>query len=156
SMEEKQLIETFASSAALALKNRRWIRTRREVDREIIATLDQEKLLKVILQRAVQNTRADRAEIRLFDPVTNQLVVRAQHPVDAGRAESVECGLSRWVAENRSAALIDDVRNDPRTAAETACTGTRLGVPLRAADHEVVGVVIIENRRSGTFDEAHL
>ena len=42
--DEKQIIDILAASAAIAIKNQRWMSVLSELDREIITTLDQKKL----------------------------------------------------------------------------------------------------------------
>jgi hypothetical protein len=65
--EEKQTIEILSSAAAIAIKNQRWLSILGDIDREIITTFDQGKLLKLIARKSAQITAADMAEIRLVD-----------------------------------------------------------------------------------------
>lgn len=59
SHEEKQIINSLVSSAASAIKNQRWLQTLDSIEREIITTLERQKVWEIIVQKAVQNTGAD-------------------------------------------------------------------------------------------------
>ncbi|BAZ69464.1 MAG: GAF domain-containing protein [Pelatocladus maniniholoensis HA4357-MV3] len=161
SKEEIQIIDSLAASAAIAIKNQRWLQTLGDIDREIITTLDQEELLRLIVQRAVQITGADLGIIRHLDPISQKLVAQTRHPAD----EPVELnltsikmdeGVAGWVARHRQPALVDDVRTDSRYKAYFVNTLSELCVPLLDQDGRVVGVLNVESRKTNAFDQRDL
>jgi signal transduction histidine kinase len=158
SKEEKQLIETLSSSASIAIKNRRLMETVVTIDREIITTLDLDKLLKLIVAKAVQITDADVGDIRIFDPLNNLLEVKYRIPEKApvnqtlARIE-VGQGITGWVAQHKQPALIEDVRTDERFNAYHPRTLSELCVPLLDKDGALLGVLNMESRSLNDFDD---
>ena len=63
SKDEQKVIETLASAAANAIKNQRslqsWLDTLSDIERELITTLEEEKLLSKIVKQAVEKIEAD-------------------------------------------------------------------------------------------------
>jgi signal transduction histidine kinase len=129
------------------------------VEREIIVTADQAKLLNLITERAVQITTADRGEIRLLDPITDELVSKARFVIDSTKeqpqCESVDETLGRWVADQGRSILVGDLTADRRTAAGAHSSGAVLSVPLVARDRQVIGVLTMASHRSHAFEQQH-
>lgn len=156
--DEKQIIETLASSAAIAIKNRRLLHTLSTIDREIVTTLDLEKLIKLIVRRAVQLTDADVGDIRFFDPIREVLIIQARIPesemVDQQFAHMpIGEGITGWVASHKQSVLVDDVRKDDRFKAYFRGTLSELCVPLLDKDRQLLGVLNMESRDPGDFDQ---
>jgi GAF domain-containing protein len=161
SNEEKQLINSLASSAASAIKNQRWLQTLDTIEREIITTLDRKKLLELIVQKAVQNTGADVGFISTLEPTSHELIVQARYPAN----EPVETalthiklgeGVSGWVAMHRKAELVNDVEADPRYKAYFVNSRSELCVPLLDKDCRVRGVLNVESRQRAKFKQRDL
>lgn len=160
SEDEKKMIETLASSAAIAIKNQRWLATLNDVDRKIITTLDQKELLKLIVQRAVQICGADVGNIRLLDPSQQELVTKAKYAVNRfidliERRNSIYEGITGWVARNRQSALVNNVQTDPRYQAYFPNIHSELCVPLLDKDKHLLGVLNVESQYISAFNQRH-
>jgi GAF domain-containing protein len=163
--EERKLIETLASSAAIAIKNQRWLTARSEIDRKLITTLDRNELLNLIVGQAVTLTGADLGTIRLLDPDPSQemLVTQAKYPKDAVIDESrirtsINEGITGWVAKHRKSALVDDVESDQWKEYYQASfpnIRSELCVPLLDKDGHLLGVLNVESHQKSAFDEKH-
>jgi signal transduction histidine kinase len=163
--EKKQIIETLASSAAIAIKNQRWLKVRSEIDRKIITTLDRNELLNLIVERAVMLTGADLSTIRLLDPDPSQemLVTQAKYPKDSLIDESrirtsINEGITGWVARHRQSALVEDVKSVQWEKYYRACCPnicSELCVPLLDKDGYLLGVLNVESPQIRAFDEKH-
>jgi len=158
--EEKQIVETLAASAAIAIKNQRWLDTVGTIDREIITTLDQDEILQSILQRAVQIATADLGEICLLDPIGQDLIVKARHP-DSAKINriweriGIDEGICGRVARNRQSSLVNDVHRDPDYKSYLENGRSELCVPLLDKDGRVLGVLNVESCRAKAFTKRH-
>lgn len=163
SEDEKKVIETLASSAAIAIHNQRWLTARSEINRQIITTLDHEKLLNLIVQQAVKITGADVGVISLFDPGEQKLAAKAKYLVknikldssDRRDSISIDEGITGWVAKYRQSALVNNVQTDNRYQAYFADIHSELCVPLLDKDSNVFGVLNVESRRISAFNQIH-
>ncbi|MEH2246322.1 pentapeptide repeat-containing protein [Nostoc sp.] len=161
SNEEQEIINSIASSAASAIKNQRWLQTLDNIEREIITTLDREKLLDLIVQKAVQNTGADIGVISILEPISQELVAQAKYPVNEP-IESISThlkmgeGITGWVAMYRKAALVDDVETDHRYKHYFAHSRSELCVPLLDKDCRIRGVLNVESRQRAKFKQRDL
>ena len=161
SNDEKQIIETLASSAAIAIKNQRWMTTLSDIESEIITTLDQEKLLQLIVQRAVQITGADVGDILRLDSTKKEVVIETRHPPDFkilnpdnSRLKLGE-GITGWVAKHNQAVIVDDVNRDERYKLYYENIQSELCVPL--VDQEnVLGVLNVESQTKKAFTQRDL
>lgn len=159
--EEKHLIDILASSAAISVKNQRWLSTISEIDREIISTLDQSKLLTLIAQKSVQITVADIGEIRLLDLGAEELVMLARYPENAPVDEkwnrtSIKGegqGITGWVAVNRQSRIVDDALEDPIYVSFFPGARSELCVPLLDKDAGLLGVLNVESKSAHAFSE---
>jgi signal transduction histidine kinase len=161
SIEERKIIDTLASSAANAIKSQRWLQTLGDIDHEIITTLDQETLLKLIVQRAVQITGGDLGVIRRLEPDSQELVALTHHPANEPVADAwtrirFEEGVAGWVAQHRQSVLVNNVRHDERYKAYFANAYSELCVPLLDQNAGVLGVLSVESRRQGAFRQRDL
>jgi signal transduction histidine kinase len=91
SEDDKQNINTLASSAATAIKSQRWIKTLSDIDKEIITTLEPHKLVELIIQRAVEITDADLGAILLRQDSFNLELIE----------QGVYAAVNHSVPENR-------------------------------------------------------
>ncbi|MDZ7956512.1 MAG: GAF domain-containing protein [Aulosira sp. DedQUE10] len=163
--EDKKIIEILASSAAIAIKNQRWLTTRSEIDRKIITTLDRNELLNLIVEQAVKLTGADLGNIRLLDldPSQEMLITQAKYPenteIDPIRINtSINVGITGWVARHRKSALVDDVRGNEWKKYYIVCDPnvlSELCTPLLDKDNNFLGVLNMESRQIRAFDEKH-
>lgn len=158
SEQEKQIIDIFASSAAIAIKNQRWLEVLREVDREIIATLDQNELLKRIARKVAQVSAAEFGEICLLDLSTQELVIEAIYPENAPINKQLHRfndgeGITGWVAKNRQSKLVPDTKLEPLYQSFFNNTRSELCVPLLDKDRGLLGLLNVESTRVNAFDK---
>ena len=155
---EKNIIDTLASSAAIAIKNKRLLQALSAGDREIITTLDLEDVLSLIVKRAVRVTGADVGELRQLDIFNQELVVQSRYPtgvsVDPTRARiKIGEGITGKVAAHRRSAIIDDVQADPRYQAYFADIRSALCVPLLDKGLQILGVLTVGSWKEGSFNK---
>jgi GAF domain-containing protein len=155
---EKKIIDTLASSAAIAIKNRRLLEALSAGSREIITTLDLEKVLNLIVQRAVQITRAEVGEIRRLDLINQELVVKARHPtnvpIDVIRSRiKVGEGITGAVAADKQSVLVIDLESDFRYQAYFADIRSALCVPLLDGERRILGTLTVGSKKRGAFNK---
>lgn len=159
SLEEKQVIETLASSAAIAIQNQRWLSALHEIDRKIINAANQREVLKLIMRKAIQMTGADIADIRLLDPISEKLLMEVWHPEIDSRAPEIQLqlnqGITGRVAQEHKSILENKVKNNPDYVSCFEPSGSELCVPL-LAEHQVLGVLNLESYQTNAFEERHL
>ncbi|NET38687.1 MAG: GAF domain-containing protein [Cyanothece sp. SIO1E1] len=160
SNEEKQIIDILAASAAIAIKNQRWLLVLSELDREIITTLDQKKLLELIAVKAVEITAADLGEIYLLDVSSEEIVIQARYPGDVlttnrwnrTSLRGTVDGIIGWVARYQETKLLHDVKLEPLYRSCLSDARSELCVPLLDKNRGLVGVLNVESRRLDAFD----
>jgi signal transduction histidine kinase len=163
SKEEKRIIDTLVASAAIAIKNQRWLQILSDIDHEIITTLEPEKLLDLIVRRAVQITGADFGLIRRPEPISQDLIAQAKHPGNEPTDQAWERikmgeGVAGWVAEHRKSELVKNVVDDQRYVPYFTNTISELCVPLLEKDGDdggLIGVLAVESRKK-TFTQRDL
>jgi GAF domain-containing protein len=151
--EEKRIIDTLASSAAITIRNRRLLETLNE----ILTTLDQEKVLELIVKRAVEITGADLGAILLLDPIKQELVAKVSYAVNsridpAWTPVKIGEGIVGWVALHGQTALVSDVQADYRYNPDSSNVGSQLCVPLLNRDHRILGVHTVRSSQTATFN----
>ncbi|GAB1543113.1 hypothetical protein NUACC21_57870 [Scytonema sp. NUACC21] len=161
SEDEKKIIETLASSAAIAIRNHRWLKSREEINRLIITTIDREKLLRFITQEALKITGADVAGIYLFDSSKQEPFTKFEYDPNNIKINSLEKririnqGIIGWVIENRKSALVKDVQKDERYFSVFDKISSELCVPLLDEEERVFGVLNVESQRIAAFNQIH-
>ena len=164
SKDEQDLIETLASSAAYAIQNLRWLQSSfdalSDIERELITTLEEDKLLSLIIQRAVEKTEADFGSIRLLLRNNRELETRAHYPKDTFRnvliPTSIEEGITGWVAKNGKPQIVDDICEDSRYMLDADNMRSDLCVPLLDKQERLIGVLNVESTKIGAFDNRDL
>lgn len=133
-----------------------------EIDLEITKTLDLETLLQTILEIITKQIPTDDASILLFNPETRMLETKAAlgphaefrlaHSVPLDQLE----GITRWVFENKSPVLVDNVSTDPNWRDKYIPTVegalSVMDVPLLFED-ECIGVINFETPEEAAFTE---
>ncbi|HMO58927.1 MAG TPA: GAF domain-containing protein, partial [Roseiflexaceae bacterium] len=131
---------------------------------EISSTLDEDLLLQSSLTALAQIIGVSHGSIMLVDRETDQLVGRAAlgDRVDIGYTRfPIGQGIVGWVAQQRKAAVINDVASDPRWQPppdddqEHKRVGSMIALPL-VAHHEVQGVLMLSHAEPGFFLEQHI
>lgn len=168
-----QLIETLAGQAVLAVQKAkefdekvRALREERrlgkdkealvELAKELTRSLDVDQLLALILQKAVEETRADAGVLVLVDPKQGDLIVRAELPRPMprlGRRLPSGQGILGRVLETGEKVNAPDVHAAPwRGIYVDVVPGTRseLAWPLKRGE-EVIGVLDVESTQPAFF-----
>ncbi|MBI4252389.1 MAG: GAF domain-containing protein, partial [Candidatus Tectomicrobia bacterium] len=123
------LLTSIAQHIGLAIRNAALYRTAEErasrlsvlneVNREISENIELDEVLESIARAATTLLRAEHARIFMLGPDGQNLVLKAHHgsiPWPRERSTTLPPGvsLSSWVFENNQAALVADLRADPR------------------------------------------
>jgi signal transduction histidine kinase len=156
---ERKLIETLASTAAVAIKNGRLLGVFQDTDHAIIVSPDVDQVLDWVVRRSAQFSRAEYTEIRLFDPNRQLQVARCRFPADGadeGRPErDAQRAIEDWVLRNRQPALVKDYRSDERCWGATAAAGSECCVPLMLDQERVIGTLRVASHLTGAFQPRH-
>jgi signal transduction histidine kinase len=133
------------------------------IDVALTSSLQLERVLNLILEKAVYLVGAEHGSLRLFNPETGELVLKA-YLGEGWTAEirsyafPVGHGITGWVAENRQPYLCADAHRDPRNVVlfEDMCSGVAVPLligPAEGASHEeLLGVLLLESARRNAFD----
>ncbi|MEO1560670.1 MAG: GAF domain-containing protein, partial [Cyanobacteria bacterium J06632_19] len=164
SKDEQDLIETLASSAAYAIKNQRWLQSSfdalSDIERELITTLEEDKLLNKIVERAVEKIKADFGSIRLLLPNNRELETKAFYPSNTPRQvlqrTNIEQGITGWVAKNRQPAIVNDIQQDPRFLGDVENVRSELCLPLLDKKEHLIGVLNVESHQVNAFEPKDL
>lgn len=130
-----------------------------EVGKRISSSLDLQEVLHAIVEAVREVVPCDHAAVFLLDQDKGEL----RYAVYQGIAEQVPSdfrlkvgqGLVGWVAITGQPVLIKDVRNDSRYLRFYEDSRSELDVPIKRGDR-VLGVISLESRRRGAFDQHHL
>ncbi|MFW6192721.1 MAG: GAF domain-containing protein, partial [Gemmatimonadota bacterium] len=113
-----------------------------------------------VLDRAQELIGFEHCALMLHDRSAGELTVERVRGygdrVDEilGMTIAVGDGISGWAAEQRAAARVGDVRDDPRYIQGLPEARSNLAVPL-VVGNEVAGVINVESERTSAFTEEH-
>ncbi|MDF1512303.1 MAG: GAF domain-containing protein [Anaerolineae bacterium] len=153
---------------AEALEGLRLQRDRSEVlyhiASELVASLDMDRVLSQTLSMLQRAVRATRSSVILLDNNTGQLFYRAAightEPIShGGRLAPLnrEQGIVGWVLQNRQAVIIADAREDPRCDFDPELNiASLIAVPILGGTREALGVILLQSRLLGVFDDPQL
>jgi NtrC-family two-component system sensor histidine kinase KinB len=164
--DEIELLQTYASQAALAVSNAR-LHARTDmalarrahqlsmleaVGRELAAAISSDRLFDLIVDYALEFTNSPWGNLRLFDPTSNQMVTRVAHgysnelpPLPA------EKGIVGRAFRSCRVINVGDVRKDPDHVSFThGLSRSQLSVPL-IHQERVLGVLTVESTRENAF-----
>jgi signal transduction histidine kinase len=159
SLQEKQILKTLASNAAIAIKKRRVFATIAEEIREILTTVDMKKLLRLVVKRAVKITGGDVGNIRLLEgPNLDDLVAHARFPDDEPVIEAARCvklgaGHIGKVAREKAARIVRDIQDHPDYEPYFRNLRSGIYVPLLDGDKNLLGVLATGSRTPSKFEE---
>ncbi|MFQ6101417.1 MAG: GAF domain-containing protein [Anaerolineae bacterium] len=165
--EERKVLETFANYAAIAIQNARlfergerrrmqgWLDLR-EIDTAISTGQELREILHLILEKALELTRAQAGCVLRLDEDSGCFELRASHGLpDRETAEFGSrngCWVARQVAETRKPLLVA-VRDLPAELRQViGKAGTELAVPM-LRDGQVVGVISVRSEEEAAFSE---
>ncbi len=158
-IKDKEVIDILLSAAVIAIKNRRLLKTLRAITHEIITTLNVDKLLQLIVTKAVTITGADTGELRCIrDPISQDLVVQAIYPENEPvnsewSTIKIGEGVQGRVAENKRGALINDVRLEDAYKLYFQSPRSILSVPLLNGGGRVLGVLTVGSKNDKGFNQ---
>ena len=128
-----------------------------EVTRKLAAPFDLDTMLTEVVDAARNILNADRGSVFLYDPASDELVVRVATELGSFRIPA-DKGIVGECAKTRTLINVPDCYADPRfnrdidkrTGYRTRCM---LTLPLIGYEDSLIGVLQILNRKDGTFDE---
>jgi signal transduction histidine kinase len=133
------------------------------IDMALTSSLDLDRVLDLILEKAVGLVGAEHGSLRLLNPETGDLALKAY--LGEGWTPEVRAytfrlgqGITGWVAEHRQAYLYADAHHDPQNIVLFEQMHSGVAVPLltgpggeRERD-EPLGVLLLESTRPAAFD----
>lgn len=133
---------------------------------EVSSSLDLDRALNRTLSLLNDAVRAEQGTIMLVSADDNLLHYRAGYGYLTGKSSAEERrltlkigeGLAGWVVEHREAALVDDVRKDPRWMASSYASRehrSAIVAPLSVGD-DVIGVLMVFSRTPAYFSPESL
>jgi signal transduction histidine kinase len=165
------LLQSLADMAAsVAQQNERLarmttqFRTLHTIDVALTSSLELERVLDMILEKAAELVGAEHGSLRQLDPESGKLVLRAHYgkgwtPEKLAYTPRIGQGIARWVAENRRPYLSPDVRHDPLNVVLFEDMRSSISVPLQygledpAKPDSLLGVLLLESSRVAAFDK---
>lgn len=126
-----------------------------KITRDMVATIDLDELLGLIISGSMKLLEAERATLFLYDEATDELFSRIAHGAEEIRMPA-DAGIAGAVARGKQVLNIPDAYADERFNREVdRKTGFRtrnmLAVPLLDHNGQLVGVLEVLNRRGGGF-----
>jgi len=155
-VEQQDLIQLFASQAAVAIHNAQLFQQRetlQRIARDITSVLDGDTLLQRTLERSLELLNCEFGSISVFNSVSNSLQFRYA----VGKASNLSVhlgeGLIGTAAKTRKPVRVPDVSQDHRYISHVAETRSELDVPMLVGKR-LIGVLNAESRRLNAFSGA--
>ncbi len=171
---DEKLLTALAAQAAIVIENAylyemtaqalsqrvEELTTTAEIVHELTAaSLDLERVIDLMLDRATQATRAEYGLVALCDEEKGGLFLLSQRGYPPGALEPyrhepwpVERGVVGRVVKTGTVALVPDVSQDPDYAGIMEQARSQLAVPI-LREGEVIGVLSLESSRLAGFGE---
>lgn len=162
------LLRAIAEQASVALEATHLYETQRrravqlqtvsEVMGNILSILDLDDLLAEVVHLVRERFGYGHVHIFTLDDAGEQVILSAgtdpQNPFWQARGGRLPLdeGLVGWVARQGEAAIVGDIRQDPRFLSDHADVLSEMAVPLRVSG-EVVGVLDVQSEQMEAFDE---
>ncbi len=174
--EEIRLAQALTSQAAIALRNAQLFSLTDErlhkrieelsglqrVSQELNSTLDQNRVLRLVLQEAMRATGADFGNVSLYDRSTGKLLAYVGSGFsdeEMARLQESEfyagTGVTGRVLQTREPVLVPDVSLDPGYVMISSESRSEVAVPIFYAG-DVAGVINLESRQLNAFSEEQL
>ena len=165
---DQDLLLAFANQVAVALENarlygeaHRWanrLRVLYQVATAAATAASLDETLQRTVQAVQQTMHAEDVALLLLDPETGELVTRAWVGFPDGPTllrRQVGVGVPGWVVQTGQAALIPDVRRDPRYRPCDQDARSEVCVPLHIGQR-VMGALNLESRQVAAFADSDL
>ena len=168
--QDVELLTSIASQIGMAVENARLhdetsrrleeLSATEEIMEELSSTLDFDKVIQLVLDKAMETTNASAGSIDLVAEDRSHLIwlahrgyppqVAAEYP----EFNSLERGIIGRVARSGQLALVDDVSKDPDYMDVVPGTRSQLTVPI-VIENAVAGVIVLESPKRGGFTQEH-
>ena len=133
------------------------------IDVALTSSLQLDRVLSLILEKATGLVGAEHGSLRLLDPETGVLVLKAHlgegwTPEVCAYTFRLGHGVTGWVAQHRKPYLCSDALNDPLNVVLFEEMRSGVAVPLLAGvgqdqhPDQVQGVLLLESTRLAAFD----
>jgi signal transduction histidine kinase len=169
------VLQSLADQVAIAIENARLytmtdqalakrleeLAIMQEIDRQLNATLDYDRVMDLTLDCAIQMTKADGGLIGMVAQEQDGMQLLAtrgyprEHESSPGKLWPIDCGIVGRVVRTGQPVLVSDVTQDPDYVSAISETRTQLTVPIRR-EEQVRGVISVESSKSAAFDEDDL
>jgi signal transduction histidine kinase len=167
---DKALLQYLADmTASVAQQNERLarmtaqFRTLHTIDVALTSSLEPERVLNLILEKAAELVGAEHGSLRQLVPESGTLVLKAHYgdgwtPEKLAYTPRIGQGIARWVAEHQRPYLSSDVRNDPLNVVLFEDMRSSISVPLKYGQEgssdpdSLLGVLLLESSRVAAFD----
>lgn len=163
------ILLSMADHVALVLKQAERLsrmtaqfRALHDIDIALTSSLELERVLELILEKAVDLVGAESGSLRQVDPETGKLDLKA-HLGSGWTPEALafipERGIVRWVAEHKNSYLCRDLSKDPQNIVLFEGMRSSVAVPLLTgqetedAGEELLGVLLLESSKLAAFDQ---
>jgi len=169
--QDVELLQSLAEMMAAALhqadrltRMTAQFRALHTIDVALTSSLQLDRVLKLILEKAIDLVGAEHGSLRLLNPATGELVLKAHlgegwTPEICSYTFQLGQGITGWVAENLLPYLCPDAHSDPQNVLLFNEMRSGVAVPLLRGPSEVparddlLGVLLLESTRLAAFDQ---
>jgi signal transduction histidine kinase len=133
------------------------------IDTALTSSLQLDRVLSLILDKAVSLVGAEHGSLRLLNPETGELVLKAHMgegwtPEVRAYTFPIGHGITGWVAQHRQPYLCPDAHHDPQNVVLFEEMRSGVAVPLlvgtgQVEAERVLGVLLLESTRLAAFDQ---
>ncbi len=133
-----------------------------DIDIALTSSLELDRVLELILEKAVDLVGAESGSFRQIEPDSGRLELKAHLGsgwVPEALAFIPKKGIVRWVAEHKCSYLCRDLSKDPQNIVLFEGMRSSVAVPLligqkiKNTDNELLGVLLLESSRLAAFDQ---
>jgi signal transduction histidine kinase len=168
--QDAALLQPLADLAAAALQQAQRLarmtaqfRALHVIDLALTSSLQSDRVLTLILEKAVDLVGAEHGSLRLLNPDTGELVLKAYlgegwTPEVKGYTFPIGHGITGWVAEHRRAYLCPDSHRDLQNVVLFEDMNSGVAVPLlvgpgaQGEPGDFLGVLLLESTQLAAFD----
>jgi len=159
--KEKAEMEKLKREVVVLNKEQRRLAKKLSALRLIISEInndpDLDKILNLVIKKAVQIVEAERGSLMLFDHKTEELYIKSSIGLNKKTVSTVRIapgeGIAGWVFKEEKPLLVKEGAKDPRFKSFEEIEEelkSIISVPLKIKD-QVIGVINLDNRRKGDF-----
>ncbi len=166
--EELRLYEYFAFIMSGVLHNAEMVSNlKRKTERlealshivkAVNSTLEVDRLLNLIVEKAIELTDSTSGSIILIDDETGKLIIKAYRGLPPGTENlklDIGQGITGIVARTGVSRLVNNVEKDPDYVVANPQVKSEMAVPL-IKDGKVIGVLNVDNIKKNAYEEEDL